>query len=143
MRPSHVPDESSITRWAQSVFDKSHRGELTVRLVSESESCALNKQYRGLNKSTNVLSFPADWASDDGGEYFGDLAICADVVARESRDQGKSTTAHWAHMVVHGVLHLLGYDHQSNDEAVEMESREIGLLAGLGFDNPYEQEHSH
>jgi len=138
VRPCHAPRESDIQRWAQLAFDTSHNGELTVRLVSESEICTLNQEYRGLNKSTNVLSFPAGWVSDDGGDYFGDLAICADVVERESHDQGKSIPAHWAHMVVHGTLHLLGYDHQTDADAMKMESREIALLAHFGYGNPYE-----
>jgi probable rRNA maturation factor len=115
------------------------RGELTVRVVGERESAELNERYRGKKGATNVLSFRAEAPPAADGELlpFGDLVICADVVERESREQGKTPAAHWAHMVVHGALHLQGYDHENVRDASIMEARERELLAELGFPDPY------
>ncbi len=114
---------------------------LAIRIVTPAESQALNRRYRGKMRPTNVLSFPADTAAPAGGggeaTPLGDLAICARVVAREAREQKKSLAAHWAHMVVHGVLHLAGYDHELDADARRMERREKLLLKKLGFANPY------
>lgn len=125
---------------------------LTIRIVGAAESRRLNRTWRGKDKPTNVLSFPADLlprkrngrsspAADDGLQatdgFVGDLAICAPVVAREAREQGKSAQSHWAHMVIHGVLHLLGYDHEHDRDAREMESREVKILRQLGYSDPY------
>src|SRR5690606_33587076 len=103
-------------------------------VVGSAESRRLNRTWRGKDKPTNVLSFPAPATQSP---LLGDLAICAPVVAREAREQGKSTQAHWAHMVVHGVLHLLGYDHELDRDAAIMEARETALLANFGYANPY------
>lgn len=118
------------------------RGDISVRIVDEAEMTELNHRYRGKQRSTNVLAFPAELgdlpglpASDAG--LLGDLVICAPVVAREAAEQGKPEAVHWAHMVVHGMLHLLGYDHETDAEAKEMESLEIAALARLGVENPY------
>jgi probable rRNA maturation factor len=112
--------------------------ELTVRIVGEAESADLNGRFRGKHKPTNVLSFPGDDVPLPGEPLqLGDLVICAPVVAREAAEQGKPERAHWAHMVVHGVLHLTGYDHEEEAEAAEMEQRERELLEALGFDDPY------
>ena len=111
--------------------------EQTIRIVDEAESQQLNLQYRGKDKPTNVLSFPADNSAYLEYEHLGDLVICAPVVEREAREQGKDLLAHWAHMVVHGILHLQGYDHETADEAGEMERLEIEILGRLGFPNPY------
>ena len=105
--------------------------ELTIRIVGAAESRALNRTWRGKDKPTNVLSFGG------AGPEVGDLAICAPVVAREAREQGKSARDHWAHMVVHGVLHLMGYDHEREREAALMEKREVNILGQLGIPNPY------
>jgi len=107
---------------------------LSIRVVGSAESRRLNRTWRGKDKPTNVLSFPAPATQSP---LLGDLAICAPVVAREAREQGKSTQAHWAHMVVHGVLHLLGYDHELDRDAAIMEARETALLANFGYANPY------
>jgi len=132
------PDPRRIRRWARSALAERRRaGALTVRVVSETESAALNLRWRGKRGATNVLSFPAGGPPGDGPELLGDLVICAPVVDREARQQGKPRSAHWAHMVVHGTLHLLGYDHRTRTGAAAMEFLEIGLLAGLGVDNPY------
>lgn len=111
--------------------------ELSVRIVDEDESQALNLQYRGKDKPTNVLSFPCELPDGVELPLLGDLVICAQVVAKEALEQGKVLHAHWAHMVVHGTLHLLGYDHIEDGEAEEMEAIEIQVLLELGYPNPY------
>ncbi|MGV6808082.1 MAG: rRNA maturation RNase YbeY [bacterium] len=133
-----IPDEEDVHRWASLALSNRHPdAELCIRVVSADESAALNGQYRNRNTPTNVLSFPSDLPADIPSNLIGDLAICADVVGREARDQGKSLQAHWAHMVIHGCLHLLGYDHQTDQEAEAMESLEIALLDQLGVNDPY------
>ena len=132
---------------AESAFPQLAEGsrqvEISVRLTSDEDVRALNAHWRGKDKPTNVLSFPADplpagvRRSAEESDELGDLAICAPVVAREAREQGKSPQAHWAHMVVHGVLHLLGYDHENDRDAERMESKEAGILAQFGYPNPY------
>jgi probable rRNA maturation factor len=110
-----------------------------LRVVDDDESAALNSRYRGRNGPTNVLSFRAESPAGRSAELLpiGDVVICAGVVAREAREQGKPLTAHWAHMVVHGTLHLQGYDHDNDRDAAAMEARERVLLADLGFPDPY------
>ena len=111
---------------------------LTIRVVGAAESRRLNRTWRNKDKPTNVLSFPAEPSpSGKGHGELGDLAICAPVVAREAREQGKPAQAHWAHMVVHGVLHLLGYDHENDRDAAAMETREVKILAQFGYSDPY------
>ena len=134
-----VPSPAKLRKWARSAAGSRRKGEITVRIVSASESAALNSEYRGKQGPTNVLSFPAAAAPAVRGELLpiGDLVICASVVAREAREQGKKPDAHWAHMVVHGTLHLLGFDHETRREAAVMEKRERSLLAALGFPDPY------
>jgi probable rRNA maturation factor len=136
-RRAGVPHARSFARWARAAFAGSgvrraqDCAELTIRVVSAAESRRLNRTWRGKDKPTNVLSFAAD------APVLGDLAICAPVVAREAREQGKLPAQHWAHMVVHGVLHLLGYDHENDRDAAQMEARETKILAQLGMPNPY------
>jgi probable rRNA maturation factor len=140
---AQVPDSKRVREWARSALADDVRGELTVRIVDENEGAALNARYRGKKGATNVLSFPADRAEPPAGADaesllpFGDVVICAEVVEREAREQGKSPAAHWAHMVVHGTLHLQGYDHERAKDAAVMEERERALLAKLGFPDPY------
>ena len=141
-RGAEAPGRKDLERWARSALAAGVQGELTVRIVGESESAELNSRYRGKNGSTNVLSFPAGAAGEPpaaAGELlpFGDLVICAAVVEREAREQGKALAAHWAHMVVHGALHLQGFDHENVRDARIMEARERELLAELGFPDPY------
>jgi probable rRNA maturation factor len=136
-RRAGVPHARSFARWANaalargSLRRKSRDTELTIRVVGAAESRKLNRTWRRKDKPTNVLSFAAE------APVLGDLAICAPVVAREAREQGKLPSAHWAHMVVHGVLHLLGYDHENDRDAQRMEAREANILAQLGMPNPY------
>lgn len=134
-----VPARNMIALWAYAALGPRFApSELSVRVVGPAEGRRLNKQYRGKDKPTNVLSFPAaDAASVDERKVLGDLVICADVVAREAREQGKARAAHWAHLVIHGTLHLLGYDHERPADARRMERREIGILKSLGYPNPY------
>jgi probable rRNA maturation factor len=148
-----VPHARNLNRWAQAASvpqlprtDKELA--LTIRVVGAAESRRLNRTWRNKDKPTNVLSFPAAplspgakgtpprFPAKDFSEL-GDLAICAPVVAREAREQGKSLQAHWAHMVVHGVLHLLGYDHETDRDAEVMEARETKILAQFGYHDPY------
>lgn len=135
-----LPTDEQLQRWAEAALESRTsfaEPELTIRLVSEEESQALNHEYRGKEKSTNVLSFPFEAPPQVPIELLGDLIICIAVVEREAEEQGKTTEAHWAHMVVHGCLHLLGYDHIKDDEAEEMEALEGTILDSLGFSNPY------
>ena len=142
-RGAEVPSRKNLERWARSALAAGVQGELTVRIVGEAESAELNARYRGKKGATNVLSFSAKSAGDApaaaAGELlpFGDVVICAAVVEREAREQGKTLAAHWAHMVVHGALHLQGFDHENVRDARIMEARERELLAELGFPDPY------
>ena len=111
--------------------------ELSIRLVTKAESAELNEQYRHKHGATNILSFPMDSAMIQGIPLLGDLAICADIVRDEALAQDKTELAHWAHLTVHGVLHLKGYDHENDKDAQEMEKLEIQILDTLGFNNPY------
>lgn len=111
--------------------------EVTIRIVDEAEMTELNETYRHKSGPTNVLSFPFDAPIELEVKLLGDIVICASVVNKEAKAQGKSSDAHWAHMVVHGILHLQGYDHIEDDEAEVMEALEINLLQQLGYTNPY------
>lgn len=113
--------------------------ELTIRLVNQDESQQLNHQYRSKDKPTNVLSFPFEVPEGIELDLLGDLIICVDVVEQEAKEQGKQLLAHWAHMVVHGCLHLLGYDHIDEQEAEEMEALETQIILGLGYSDPYRE----
>lgn len=132
-----VPAPASFRRWAEAALGAAP-GELVLRVVDEAESARLNRHYRGRARATNVLSFPAAPLPDGSRPLLGDLAIAAPVVAREAAEQGKARRAHWAHLTIHGCLHLLGYDHQDECEAETMEARERELLAQFGYPDPYE-----
>lgn len=138
-RKPWVPSRKHITRWVRAAFGP-RRGawELVVRVVGRAESHRLNHRYRHRNKATNVLSFPATVRRADGQRQLGDLVVCAPVVAGEAREQHKSRAAHWAHMIVHGTLHLLGYEHERSADAMRMERRERHILAALDFPDPHE-----
>ena len=132
-----LPDDAQFSLWVETALRGKSEAELTLRLVDRDESRKLNSRYRGKDQPTNVLSFPAELPPDLGIPLLGDIVLCAPLVGEESAAQNKSQSAHWAHLVIHGVLHLLGHDHQDEREAAEMEAIEIELLASLGFANPY------
>lgn len=136
----YVPSEKLLDAWACSVLQRQSidNAELFIRVVGKAESQNLNKSYRDKDTPTNVLSFPLDAPEYIVPRMLGDLVICADIVEAESLEQKKLRDAHWAHMVVHGVLHLLGFDHQGDEQAQEMEEIEIAVMQELGFANPYE-----
>ncbi|MBD3641440.1 MAG: rRNA maturation RNase YbeY [Marinobacter sp.] len=135
-----VPDESLFSKWAQAAWLGENPSEVTIRIVGALESQELNHEYRGKDRPTNVLSFPFEAPAGITVPLAGDLVICAPVVEKEASEQHKTVEAHWAHMVVHGMLHLQGYDHIEDEDAEVMEALEIRLLAQLGYDNPYEAE---
>lgn len=132
-----APDPSRFETWSRAAYPGKDASGVCIVLVDEDESQALNARYRGKHKPTNVLSFPMQLPEQVGERVLGDLVICAPVVEREAREQGKPALAHWAHMVVHGMLHLQGYDHEAESGAAEMEALEIRILKELGFDDPY------
>ena len=140
---TRVPARSRMTHWAAAALGRRGTGrEIAVRVVAPRESRKLNKQWRGKDKPTNVLSFPA---ADVGAPTLaaehvplGDLVICADVVRQEAERDGKRIDAHWAHLVIHGALHLAGYDHERGErDRMRMERREIAVLRSFGYGNPY------
>ena len=133
-----LPTEEQIVQWATAaVQPEGDEVEMTVRIVDEAESHELNLTYRGKDRPTNVLSFPFECPDEVELPLLGDLVICRQVVEREAEEHEKPLMAHWAHMIVHGSLHLLGYDHIEDNEAEEMESLETQIMQGLGFDDPY------
>ena len=134
----NLPSLEQFTQWATAaVRAESLEPEITIRIVDEAESHDLNLTYRGKDRPTNVLSFPFECPDEVELPLLGDLIICRQVVEREASEQGKPLLAHWAHMVVHGSLHLLGYDHIEDEEAIEMESLETQIMTELGFEDPY------
>jgi probable rRNA maturation factor len=140
-RRPFAPAVPSLRRWAGAALAGAGGAfSLGIRIVGAAEGRALNRRWRGKDHATNVLSFACEAAGVPGPVPLGDLVICAPVVAREAREQGKPLQAHWAHMVVHGVLHLRGHDHEHARAARAMESLEIGILRGLGFGDPYRDE---
>ncbi|OUR66089.1 rRNA maturation RNase YbeY [Bermanella sp. 47_1433_sub80_T6] len=138
-----LPNQQQLTLWAQTALQGlKDQAELSIRIVDESESQQLNLEYRGKDKPTNVLSFPFEVPEalvglDEVGHLIGDLIICAQVVAEEAKQQNKPLMHHWAHMVVHGCLHLLGYDHITDEEAQVMEDLERIILSKLDISDPY------
>jgi len=151
------PPSSQMITWAQAAWQGDQDAEpvISLRIVSPAESQQLNFEYRGKNKPTNVLSFPMQMDDafsplEESEEEFaipiallGDLVICAEVVEQEAREQSKQREAHWAHMLVHGMLHLQGYDHEEETEARQMEQLEARLMQSLGFADPYQLESPH
>ena len=134
-----VPSAAQFQRWAEAAFaGRRDTAELSIRVVDERESAGLNARYRGKDYATNVLSFPAELPPGVPLPMVGDLVICAPVVVREAREQAKPVEAHWAHLTVHGCLHLIGYDHEDDGQAAVMEPLETAILAGLGFPDPYQ-----
>ena len=135
----NLPTDESFYRWVEAtVTGRCESVEMVIRIVDLDEGLALNQKYRGSAKPTNVLAFPAALPDVVETNLLGDLVITAPIVNFEAQQQGKTPQAHWAHLVIHGVLHLLDFDHQTVEEAVAMEDIEIGILAHLGFPNPYQ-----
>ncbi len=133
-----VPSAEDIVSWVEAaVAGRRESAELTVRVVDEAEITELNRIYRGHDRPTNVLAFPYEEMPGVNIPLLGDIVICAPVVANEAREQRKTKTAHWAHIVVHGTLHLLGFDHEDRSDAQQMEQLETSILAGLGYGDPY------
>ena len=138
-RAPRLPSERSLRGWVRAALaEETDAGELCLRVVDEDEMRTLNARYRGRDYPTNVLSFPADLPAGAPLALLGDIVICAPVVEREAREQHKPSRAHWAHLVVHGTLHLLGHDHQKPRDARRMESREREILGAIGIPDPYE-----
>lgn len=147
---SDIPSQEDIQLWLDTMLthQQLNEKEITVRIVDDAEIQQLNQQYRGKDRSTNVLSFPFEMPElilPDGmhidesmSHFLGDIVICAQVVKQESKEQNKLLVHHWAHMLIHGALHLLGYDHTEEQEAVEMEGIEIAILQKLAIDDPYQ-----
>lgn len=146
-RSADCPTDDEITSWARYAVQQTKTDnmpvELNVRLVDIEESAELNQSYRNKEGATNVLSFPFDTPPGYPDSFYtrllGDIVICAPVVAKEAKTQHKPLHSHWAHMVIHGVLHLLGYDHQQDEEATRMETQETELLAHFKITNPYRE----
>ncbi len=138
-----LPTEEDFILWVRTaLINPKQPVELVIRIVDEPESQQLNRDYRGKDRPTNVLSFPFDAPPEVASPLLGDLVICAPVVIKEAQQQGKTELAHWAHMVVHGVLHLQGYDHQAEEQAESMEGLERAILQKLHFSDPYHEEDS-
>ncbi|MFP4334883.1 MAG: rRNA maturation RNase YbeY [Wenzhouxiangella sp.] len=133
-----LPDDARLRSWAEHVLAGCGAVMVHLRIVDLAEGWALNRQWRGKDAATNVLSFPADMPPINGARVLGDVVLCAPVIAREAAEQGKPLEAHWAHLVTHGLLHLLGHDHIKAEQAAVMEAREVELLNALGYSNPYD-----
>lgn len=135
----NCPSDTDLTTWSTATLEHlSESGELCIRLVDLAESQQLNETYRHKNGPTNILSFPQTCPDTITPKLLGDIVVCAPLVAKEAHAQAKSFNAHFAHLIVHGTLHLLGYTHAEDDEAQIMMNHEIAVLAALGFENPYE-----
>jgi len=133
-----LPDEKQFRYWVETALkDLKDNAELTIRIVDEAEGTELNEKWRKSKGPTNVLSFSNEGVSEIAPDLLGDIVICAPVVAREAKEQNKNSQSHWAHMVIHGVLHLTGFDHIDPEDADRMESLEINILEKLNYKNPY------
>lgn len=133
-----VPSDAQFESWVRAALDsRRDEAEISLRIVDTDEITALNHQYRGKDYATNVLSFPTDLPPELNLPHLGDIVICAAVVEREADEQNKPPLAHWAHMIVHGTLHLLGYDHIDDEEALAMEALEVEILQSLNIADPY------
>ncbi len=134
----NIPQEVQLINWAEHALSETQANqEMTIRIVSIAEIQQLNHHYRQQDKPTNVLAFRADIPAELNGQLLGDVVICAEIVDQQAQQQNKLLDAHWAHMVIHGTLHLLGYDHIDALDADKMEAREITLLNTLGYHSPY------
>ena len=136
-----IPTINKMKSWAtQALKAKNKDAEVTIRIVDEDEGRELNKTWRNKDYATNVLSFPVGEKIEQAPEFLGDIVICVQVVEREAKEQGKDIEAHWAHLIVHGILHIQGYDHEIESEADIMEAKEILILKKIGYANPYKAE---
>jgi probable rRNA maturation factor len=135
---AELPSKSDIEHWVESaVGDRREAVSMSLRIVNEAEAKQLNMRWRGIESPTNVLAFPCD-PPEHMPELLGDVVICAPIVLREAEVQAKPAGAHWAHLVVHGTLHLLGFDHETPQDALRMESLETAVLQSIGFADPYQ-----
>jgi probable rRNA maturation factor len=138
-----LPKDELMINWAEQALDDQYKeAEITLRVVDIEEGQALNKEWRKKDSATNVLSFPVGKVIEQAPNLLGDIVICAPIVEQEAKEQGKDIEAHWAHLIIHGILHLQGYDHLSDEEANIMEIKEIQILKNSGYANPYETESS-
>ena len=133
-----VPEPELLRSWAEAAYLGETPAVASLLVTTADEVQSLNNQYRNKDKPTNVLSFPMESPAEIDVSLLGDIVLCAPVIKQEAEQQSRSEVSHWAHMVVHGMLHLQGYDHIENDDAEQMEQLEIEILSQLGFDNPYE-----
>jgi len=134
-----TPSDEQLTQWVTRCLNEDEF-ELCIRIVDNDEMIELNSQYRQQHKTTNVLSFPTDFPEELNIPLLGDIVICAEVVNQEAQEQGKTAEAHWAHITLHGTLHLLGYDHIDENDAIEMETLETSLMQALHYPAPYSTE---
>ena len=133
-----APPENKLVQWARSALDGNIKeAEITLRITDEDEIQSLNDKWRHIDEPTNVLSFPLNDAGGPPSILLGDIVICAPIIKQEAAAQNKSLPAHWAHMIIHGILHLMSYDHVKDKDAKIMEEKEISILKTLGFPNPY------
>ena len=136
-----IPDEKSMIKWAKLALEKKHKNaEVCLRIVDIDEGQYLNKEWRNKDTATNVLSFPVGETIEQAPNLLGDIVICAPIVEQEAEQQQKDSDAHWAHLIIHGILHLQGYDHMTDEEAAVMENKEIQILKETGYANPYGTE---
>lgn len=139
-KSNQLPAQSLFKKWIDAVLkDTTQNSEIVIRVIDEDEMMLFNEQYRGKEGATNILSFPFDPPDEVDSDLLGDLLVCAPVVEKEAQQQNKELEHHWAHMVVHGVLHLIGYDHINDVDAEEMERLEKKILESIKIDNPYEE----
>ena len=143
---TNLPDVQWLLDCAQLAYEGEEEGSAVLRIVGREEAQSLNRDYREKDYATNILSFPSDFSGlpegvldDEEAGYLGDLVVCADVVEDEAKAQGKTPRDHWAHLVIHGILHLQGYDHIEDDEAALMEGLEVKLLGKIGVPDPYDE----
>ncbi len=134
---ANIPSVSEFKIWAEKIPSSDIDSSVCLRIVDENEARDLNKRYRNIDKATNVLSFPAEIPIELGLNFLGDVVICAPIVFQEAQAQEKDLNSHWAHLLVHGILHLQGYDHDNDKQSKEMEALEIDTLERLGIENPY------
>jgi probable rRNA maturation factor len=136
---AYIPNTNELSEWIMLAITKEVKSpQLSVNIVDIRNITDLNNRFRSKNKATNVLSFPSKLPKNSPINYLGDLVLCAEVINNEAIEQKKSSISHWAHMTIHGTLHLLGYNHEDKEEAIEMETLEVKLLKELGYANPYE-----